>query len=465
MSENADMAIAKRLGRWARALSLDSVPEAPRHIARRCIIDTLAVTIAGSRMPAAKRVADQVEQEYRAGPCTVFGKDDGATASGAALANGTAAHVLDFDDTSYAGIVHGSAIILPALLAACEHSGSDGHQLLEAFVAASEVTYALGLTASDSHYMAGWWATGTLGAIGAAAGAGKLLKLDANELTAAIAFAALQASGMGAMLGYNAKPILAGHAARRGFESAFQAAQGHTVPEDVFEHGRGFFKLMNDGAWDASALGGLGESWRLVEPGIAVKIAPVCSAAQAAIVMLQQLIRENGLDPAGISAVRCEVPHLVKISLIHDRPKVPEEAQFSMPFALGCVLTFGSLGPEHISPDIFANEELQAAMARVTMVEAEDLNGPDMQPRYPESARVTVETADGGTFSGFLGAATGMPENPLSDDGLSEKFFRCAVFAGWPVEKSDSVLSGLWEIEKAKQVAELIRGESACATP
>ncbi len=465
MSEQAGMAIAERLGNWAHALSLDSVPDAPRHIARRCIIDTLAVTIAGSRMPVAKKIADHVEQEYRAGPCTIFGKDGGMSATGAALANGTAAHILDFDDTSYAGIVHGSAIILPALLAACERSGSTGGQLLESFVAASEVTYALGMTATDSHYMAGWWATGTLGAIGAAAGAGKLLGLDTDKLTVAIAFATLQAAGMGAMLGYNAKPILAGQAARRGLESALQAAQGHTAPERVFEHGRGFFNLMNNGDSDASALAVLGDSWRLVEPGIAVKIAPVCSAAQAAIVLLQRLIGENGLDPGKISSVRCEVPHLVNISLIYNRPRVPEEAQFSMPFALGCILTFGALGPEHISPDALANRELQAAMAKVTMVEAEDLNGPDMQPRYPECARVTVGMADGDAYSGFLGAATGMPENPLSDDALSDKFRCCASFAGWPAEKSNTVLSGLWEIEKAGAVTALIRGDAACVTP
>ena len=291
-------------------------------------------------MPVARKIADHVGQEYRDGVCTILGKDRGVTATGAALANGTAAHVLDFDDTSYAGVLHGSTIVMPAVYSAAEHADISGGQFLEAFVASSEAVYALGMTLTDTHYMSGWWSTTTLGAVGAAAGAARALGLSREEIIMAVSLCALQASGMIAVLGFDAKPILAGQAARLGLQSALLAAQGNSAPATVFEDPRGFLKLMNEGAQDESGLANLGNIWRLLEPGIAIKPAPVCSAAQAAIEVTENLIEENKLERTEIRSVRCEVPHLVKISLIHDRPAVAPQAQFSMPFAVGCMGCF-----------------------------------------------------------------------------------------------------------------------------
>ena len=138
---------------------------------------------------------------------------------------------------------------------------------------------------------------------------------------------------------------------------------------------------------------------------------------------------QNKLDPADIKSVRCEVPHLVKISLVNDKPSTPSQAQFSMPFAVGCILAFGKLGPDQITPETLEDKALKMAMAKVEMVEADDLNGPDFQPQFPECARVTIAMASGDAFTDFLGAATGMPSNPISDEALSGKFRTCASFA------------------------------------
>lgn len=465
MTDRNDMPIACRLAEWSAGMKLADVPGEVRHAAKRCVIDTTGVALAGSRLPVAERIAGHARDQYGDGRCTVFGRDQSATAVGAALANGTAAHALDFDDTSYAGIIHGSTIVLPASLAAAEHAGCGGAGFLEAFIAGSEATYALGLTLTDSHYLSGWWATGTLGAIGAAAGAARALGLGTDETTAAIALAAIQANGMIAMLGYDAKPVLAGQAARLGAESALLAAQGHTTPEKAFEDRRGMLNLMNKGNSDPAGVAELGTRWRLVDPGVAVKAAPLCSATQAAIEIAQALIDTHDLDRQQISRVRCEVPNLVKISLVHDDPATPAQAQFSMPFAVGCVLAFGSLGPEHIAQDVLADDALRSAMSKVEMVEADDLNGPDYQPHFPECARVTIEMADGTRVTEFLGAPTGMTENPMSDAQISGKFRRCAAFAGWNDDRIEATLAGLWDIESAPRVTGLIRGEAACATP
>ncbi len=447
--------IARRLGAWVADLSLEQVPEEALHIARRCIVDTISVAVAGSRTLVAERLREHVAAQYGSGSCNLLGTSHSASAAGAALANGVAAHALDFDDTSYAGVVHGSAVILPAVLAAGEQANISGAGFLEAFVAGSEAAYALGLTLTDSHYMSGWWATGTLGAIGAAAGAAKALGLGRGEISAAIALSALQANGMMAMFGFDAKPILAGQAARLGVESALLAAQGNSVPLAAFEDRRGLLNLMNEGRQDAAGLAGLGRTWRLLEPGIAIKRAPVCSAAQAAIEVTEKMIAENNLDRAQIKDVRCEVSHLVKVSLVHDRPATPSEAQFSMPFAVGCILAFGKLGPDQITGETLAGKALQDAMAKVVMVEADDLNGPDYQPHSPECARVTISMLGGDVFTGFLGEPTGMPGNPMSDEALEEKFRTCAGSTGLPSKKIERILETIWNIELYDDVSRL----------
>lgn len=458
MRKVCSASIAGRLGAWVAALSLEQVPEEAQHIARRCIIDTIAVAIAGSRTPVAERLRSYVSSQYGSGPCTLLGTEHSASATGAALSNGTAAHALDFDDTSYAGILHGSTIVLPAVLAAAEQTDITGEGLLEAFVAGSETTYALGLTLTDTHYLSGWWATSTLGAIGAAAGAARALGMSKEETAMAISLAALQANGMIAMLGTDAKPILAGQAAKLGLESALLAAQGNSAPNRIFEDPRGLLKLMNDGLLDETGLAELGQTWRLLEPGVAIKRAPVCSASQAAIEITENLIAGNRLDLSDIRSVRCEVPHLVKISLVHDKPTTPSQAQFSMTFAVGCILAFGKLGPDQIGPETLEDKALQMAMAKVGMIEDDDMNGPEFQPDFPECARVTVSMSSGEDFTGFLGAPTGMPSNPMSDDELSGKFRTCAAYALWSEDKVEHVLAGLWELQKAASIRLALRG-------
>ncbi len=137
--------LAGKAAAWSSALNLDQVPVEVVHVAKRCITDLVGVTIAGSRDPLCIKTLGYAMDTYAPGVCTIFGQPDRIGPVGAALANGIAGHVLDFDDTSYTGIMHGSTVIFPAALAAVEHAGGDGKHLLEAFIAGSEVTYSIAM--------------------------------------------------------------------------------------------------------------------------------------------------------------------------------------------------------------------------------------------------------------------------------------------------------------------------------
>ena len=184
--------------------------------------------------------------------------------------------------------------------------------------------------------------------------------------------------------------------------------------------------MLNGGHAEAEGIDRLGERWRLVDPGIFFKQFPVCSGAHAAVELTRRLLAENGIRGDGVRRALCEVPPVVAISLVHDRPRTPQEAQFSMPFAVGAMLARGELGLDCLTTEALSDPAIQAAMGKVEMRRVESLH----REASPEGARVTLETADGSVVSGHLEEPLGMPGNPLSDALLHEKFLRCAAAGG-----------------------------------
>lgn len=414
--------------RFARFVTdLPALPGDVRRAADRAMLDTVGAIIAGTAHDTVKAVAAAYPTgQGTATVCTGAMAD----AEFAALINGTAAHAWDIDDTSYTGIMHGSAVILPAVIAVAEELGASATQVRQAFVAGSEVAYTLADICSHGHYFRGWWSTATFGLVGATAAAGRLHALDETAMTHAIGLAAASASGGKAVFGTDGKPFLAGEAARRAVSFARAAKAGVTGPEDGFEGGRGFFALLNSGQSDPGQIQTLGRRWRLTDPGLLFKSSPVCSAAHATIEQMSELMRQSGSTAAQIAQVRVEVPELVHVSLVYPEPKTPQQAQFSLPYAIACAALFGRVRFEDLQRNAVNAEQKRCLMAKVRTMIAEDLPTNDMRAHFHESARVTLELNDGRIFEGFCGSAYGMPENPMDDSDLVAKFGAALTFAG-----------------------------------
>ena len=151
----------------------------------------------------------------------------------------------------------------------------------------------------------------------------------------------MRQAGEKTVFGTDGKPFLVGDAARRAISFARMAKAGLSGPEHAFEDSRGFLKLLNGGKADRTVLSSLGQRWRLVDPGLLFKTNPVCSAAHAAIDQMAALMEELGAKAGDIAEIHAEVPELVHISLVFPRPETPQEAQFSLPYALACVALYG----------------------------------------------------------------------------------------------------------------------------
>ena len=390
------------------------------------MLDTLGVMLAGGAHPSVRALVAVTPRREGQATMATGGRAD---PEAAALINGMAAHVWDFDDTSYTGIMHGSAVVLPAAMALAQEleAGDDG--LRRAFVAGSEVAYVLADLCTHDHYFHGWWSTITFGLTGATAAAGCLLGLDEDAMTSAIGLAAAASGGGKAVLGTDAKPMLVGETARRAVTFARAAQAGLTGPEAAFEDNRGFLKLLNRGEAVESELETIGLRWRLCDPGLLFKANPVCSAALSAIEQMNGLMAELGASANEVAGIHAEVPELVYGSLVFPNPATPQEMQFSLPYALACAALNGKVRFEDLEPGAGVSPEMEALMARVSVKRAMDLSTEEMRGKYPESIRLTLTLSDGRTAAGFCGAARGMPGKPLSDTELLEKFHAAGAYS------------------------------------
>lgn len=427
---------AMRAAGWAANLRLEDIPADARKVARNCFVDTLGVALAGATRPVVGKMRAVAEEQYRDGVATLLGSKRRVSAPAAALVNGTAAHALDFDDNCYSGFVHGSAVIVPALLATAEVEDVSGAELITAFVAGCEAEFAAGDAVTHHLYEKGWWNTGVLGPIGAAVAAARIMKLDPEKIGFAIGLAVAGTGGAKSCFGTDGKPALCGRTAEAGVTAALLAREGCSGPLEAFEDSRGFAQLFNDGIFLPECFAEFGRTWRLLKPGVDIKRVPICLSAHAALDAVMDVMAAQRLAAADIARVVCDVGSVVTANLVYDDPQTPQQAQFSLPFAIGCMLVHGDVALSHLDQAILNDPALREAMGRVTTVTTDRWqSGGENARRYPEGAHVTVTTRDGRSFEHFNGFARGTTARPLTESEITEKFMACASGA---IGKSES---------------------------
>lgn len=223
------------------ARRIEQYPADIVELAKQCVTDTLAVTLAGTRESGSQAVAAELlDGRDGDGPATLVGRSERASALDAALINGMAAHALDYDDVSLPMSAHASVVILPALLALAEKRKASGRDVLESFVAGYEAGSRIGMYMAPTHYDSGFHGTGTIGTFAAAAACAHLMRLDADRTERAIGIAAAQAAGIRSMFGTDCKPLHAGKGAFNGLFAALLATRDFTSAIGAVECANGF---------------------------------------------------------------------------------------------------------------------------------------------------------------------------------------------------------------------------------
>jgi 2-methylcitrate dehydratase PrpD len=407
------------------AFAIDADPPAgARARAAAAVLDTVGVTLAGANEPASRIVQQVVAAEGGDG-CQVFGTSAQASATGAALANGTAAHALDFDDMCFVSLAHPSAPLVAAALAAAEIVGASGRAVLDAYVVAFEIEARLGRLMNPRHYRRGWHCTSTIGTIGAAAATSRVLGLTAAATGHALAIAASEASGFKENFGSMVKPLHAGLAARNGVLAALLARQGMTASAGAIDGPQGFLAAMDSErvvVADAD-VADLGVRWEIVDTGITVKLYPSCAGTHPSLDAVLDLRRREGFAAGDVDRIEIGIDAITPTVLIYDRPSSALEAKFSMPFCVAAAVVDGRVGIDTFDAARLADPAIVRMMPRVTMRVDATLDG-RAQPLT--QARVAVRLRDGRTLAQAAGGARGYPEQPASDTELDEKFLSCA---------------------------------------
>src|SRR6476620_4904483 len=329
--------LAEVLARKISALEPAQLPPAVRGKCEDLLIDVIGLCLTARNADYVKAALAGWDEE---GSCTAIGHARGMNAAGAAFVNGTAAHGEDFDDTFEGGPVHAGAVIVPAVLAACERHNPDGRRALIGIAAGTEVLCRLSLVVPKAVHKAGCHPAAVFGAMGAAAGVGAAVGLNARQIVNALGIAGSMAGGIIEYLAEGAwtKRLHAGWAAQSGLRAALLGRHGFLGPRTVFEGVHGLFNgFAHTTAGDYDALiAGLGERW--VIHTLAFEPEPVATMAQPYIACARGLAA-RGIRPDDVEAILCEVAEgtvhrLWEPLADKQRPKNGYAAKFAVPYLL-----------------------------------------------------------------------------------------------------------------------------------
>jgi 2-methylcitrate dehydratase PrpD len=421
----------------------------PEHVqrARHCLLDWLGVTVAGAQEPAGRMVQAVALVEGGEGPCTLVGTPHRLGPQSAALANGTAGHALDYDDSNFWMVGHPSVPVVSAALAVAESRASSGEDVVAAIVAGHEVAARVGLAVGKAHYLAGWHATGTVGTFAAAAAAGSVLGLDAETTERALGLAATQAAGLKASFGTMGKPLHGGRAAAGGVLAALLAEQGFTGPASSIEGHQGFAATQTTDFDAGRADDELGD--RLGIEGVLYKKHACCGGTHGAINALERVVRERSLAPETVESVHIAVSRQMFDICCIGEPQTGIEGKFSVRHVASLVLAGRSTGPSGFSDDAVRDPELIALRSRV------DVGVSDRDTGHETT--VTLRLRDGAVVR-----AESEPRVPAADDELALEWrVLCRKFVDLvePVLGNDRVeelIERVGDLERERHIGALL---------
>ncbi len=430
----------QRIAEWIAAVPRDRIARtAP--LAVEGMRDAIGVILAGAAEPVPRKVLAAVSR-WGSGPARVIGRGDGLAAPWAALVNGAAAHVLDYDDTFAPLSGHATAVLVPAILALGEERGASGPDLLDALVVGLEVMACVGRGVNPRHYALGWHATSTIGAIGAAAACARLMRLDATQARDALSLGVSMAAGTRMQLGAEAKSMHAGFAAKDGILAATLAEAGAGGAAEALDGRWRFVDLYAGRPAPEGAMlpPGENEALAIESIGISYKAYPTCAATHLSLDALLALREREGFDPGSITAIETDLPLVLSRNLMHPRPTTGMEARFSMEYCLAAAAAQGTLTLADFEGDAIHRDAIRGLMPRITM-----RGVPEPEDAPPPPTRVTLRLADGKTLTETRTERRGSRENPMSAAEHDAKFRDCAshVLDAAGVERALTAIHGL----------------------
>ncbi|OQU93600.1 hypothetical protein CLAIMM_00084 [Cladophialophora immunda] len=443
----------KAAASWAVNLKYSDLPPEVISTAVQSFYNWVGCTIGGSNHAAVKIAYDALSPFFGASSTSkLLGTDKLIDAQHAALINGIASHVDDYDDTHLESAIHPTGPVVSALLAICEQKGGiGGKEFILAQVAGVEVACKVGLSVLRQHYDVGWHITSTTGSIGAAVAVGKVLGLSVPAMQHAIGIAATQVTGLREMFGSHTKSFHPGRAAQNGLMAALLAAQGYTSSLQALEAQRGWANVVSTTVSLEKWIPTLGKEWEMLKN--AFKPFPCGVVIHPIIDGCIQLKEETGLGSrkslGDIERVDLKVHPLVLELTGKTTPRDSLEAKFSVFHGAAIGLVYGAGTPSQYEDEIVQNSTTSQMRDKVRAAVDDSMN--------LDGCSVTILWKDGTKTYKHVEHCVGSLDVPMTNEQLEAKFLdQTAKVIGERATVASKACWGLETVEDMRDLAQIL---------
>jgi len=451
MTENIDLTLAN----FIINTDYSMIPQRVVKIAKKSLLDTLGVMLAGSTLGEGCKEFAKLAGEWGKGDCTVVGFGIKTSPPLAAFANGSMAHALDYEEAHDRALVHPSAQSLPTLLAISETVGGiSGKDFITALILGNELTVRLGLALACNLLELGWYPPPILGGIGATAAGCKILELSEREVLSALSLALCQISCSAEII-HSPKSIIRAirdaFPAMAGVTSVMLAKNGITGFERPITGNGGFFKMYADGNYQPAVLTkDLGKTFEYAD--VSLKPWPSCRGTHPLIQAAIALVEKNPLKSEEIENIHLVVGPANRMlcePLESKRePKTSIDAKFSLPFTVATALANKRVGLDSFFEEKLINKEILNLARRVTYEIKADYR--------PTEGLIEIKTKNGKIYSKKVNSNElyGSPSNPLTEEFLINKFIECSKYSALRINEDvlKEVIELVLNIEKVEDV-------------
>ena len=405
-----------KLAQFAVECTADQMTPKAREETRRALLDVLGTILAGSQDPSGQIITEYVRGQGGSGPSSIAATDETTSTMLAALANGTMAHALDFDDVGLS-IGHPSVAVIPAALAAAEDTGASGVDFLDSIIVGFEIAGRVGGGATREPYRRGYHGTSIYGIFGATAAVGRLYGLSVDEMRMAFGIAGSLAAGVRANFGTMTKPLHAGETCRAAIEAVQLAKAGFTADPNIIETqvGYGDTLLGHDEYDPAKMVEGLGSAPFVVETGVAIKKYPCCYGNHTTLDGMFAILNDRKLDPEDVEKVVVDGPLGFREVLIYKQPTIGLNGKFSLAYNVALALVDGE-----VVRDSFTDEHIQDQRLR-DMVDRTDVRAHEDRAQE-DGVRIEIQLKDGESIVHEQDSIRGNFYDPLAWDEIVTKF-------------------------------------------
>lgn len=435
----------------------------PRPVVERTkelFLDWIASALAGRSAGAVMTLEDFAATMGPAdGPSEILTSRARSSPFFAALVNGAASHVVEQDDVHNGAVMHPGTVVFPAILAAGQSVHVSGRELITAAVAGYEMGVRVGRYLGRPHYRV-FHTTGTAGTLAAAAGAARILGLDARTTLHALGSAGTQAAGLWEFLrdAADSKQLHTAKAAADGLLSAYLARGGFTGARHIIEGPQGMAAGMSKDTDPARLTDGLGSRWAILDTSF--KCHASCRHTHPAADALQQAMRLHALSADDIAHVTAHV-HRAALDVLGPvtDPQTPHQSKFSMGFVLALIALRAHAGITDFGEDTVRDPAIRDFLQRVSMT-----LDPEIDASYPERwvGLVEVETTDGRILASRVDVPKGDPENTLTREELEEKVHELASYReGASPKEIKTLITRIWKLDAEPEVGFLLPGNAS----